>query len=57
MTPPTTEELAVLKRQNGLLLRALMRVQAERDHLARQLADHHADQHDKREGEESHATR
>ena len=36
---PTAEELDELKKQNAMLLRALMRVKAERDALLKQLAD------------------
>ena len=36
---PVEEELDQLKQQNALLMRALMRAKAERDALAKQLAE------------------
>ena len=36
---PADEELDQLKKQNAMLMRALMRAKAERDTLAKQLAD------------------
>jgi hypothetical protein len=40
---PTGEDLERLTKQNAMLMRALMRVKAERDALAQQLAEKQAE--------------
>lgn len=41
---PTDEDVERLTKQNAMLMRALMRVKAERDAMAQQLAKHPAEQ-------------
>jgi hypothetical protein len=42
MTPVTVEDVERLIKQNAMLMRALMKVKAERDALLKQLADKQA---------------